>query len=83
MQKKNKTIIRCVLTALSSGWVVPAYGAMISYTRYLELLQEDTQMDSFPHLSFAESNLRITIVWLLAVIAFWTWVSSKNLFKER
>jgi hypothetical protein len=74
---------RVLITLFSVGWLAPtwlAFETYLGFWRYdgWKLLWGRKDVSSFPVIEFSQQSLTIGIIWLAAVIIFWSWKFSGN-----
>jgi hypothetical protein len=78
-------MIKIILIALfSCGWVAPLYFACSEYSRHLDILLHQEQVDnSIGLLYVTEKFLLLACIWLTAVIFFWSVTIGKRIFLSK
>ncbi|MDQ6631839.1 MAG: hypothetical protein M3Y82_08775 [Verrucomicrobiota bacterium] len=69
---------RVLITVFSVGWLTPTWLAVNTYLGFWRgdgwtLLSGRTDINSFPVIKFSQQCFGIGIIWLAAVIIFWSW----------
>jgi hypothetical protein len=79
---------RLLITLFSAGWLAPTWRAADMYLRFWQsdgwlLLQGGKQVGSFPIIQFSQRCLLAGVIWLAAVIIYWSWKYSASTEPKR
>jgi hypothetical protein len=71
-------MLRAFIAIFSAGWLFPLWVSANSiYTFFsaevLPRLRGEHPLNSFPFLQFSQEALIVALIWLAAVITFWSW----------
>jgi hypothetical protein len=71
-------LLRAFIAIFSAGWLFPLWLSATSMYRFFSVellprLDGKHPLNSFPPLQFSEEALVVALLWLAAVIMFWSW----------